>query len=53
VELLEDNNKRIGYAPGGSLLQDDMAMVEEDMPTEETHMMPDGTVDAGCNSRRR
>ena len=36
------NKTRTGYAVG-SLLQDDMAMVEEDMPTEETHMMPDGT----------
>jgi hypothetical protein len=36
------NNSRTGYAVG-SLLQDDMAMMEEDMPTEETHMMPDGT----------
>ena len=35
--------KRIYKAEGGSLLADDMAMVEEDMPTEETHMMPDGT----------
>jgi hypothetical protein len=34
---------KMKYAEGGSLLQDDMAMVEEDMPTEETHMMPDGT----------
>jgi hypothetical protein len=45
---LEDNNKRIGYAPGGSLLQDDMAMMEEDMPMEETHTMPDGTVMPGA-----
>jgi hypothetical protein len=36
------NKTRTGYAVG-SLLQDDMAMMEEDMPTEETHMMPDGT----------
>jgi hypothetical protein len=36
--------KRIYKAEGGSLLADDMAMInEEDMPTEETHMMPDGT----------
>jgi hypothetical protein len=35
--------KRIYKVEGGSLLQDDMAMMEEDMPTEETHMMPDGT----------
>jgi hypothetical protein len=36
--------KRIYKAKGGSLLADDMAMInEEDMPTEETHMMPDGT----------
>jgi hypothetical protein len=35
---------KIKYAEGGSLLQDDMAMMnEEDMPTEETQMMPDGT----------
>jgi hypothetical protein len=34
---------RVTKAEGGSLLQDDMAMMEEDMPTEETHMMPDGT----------
>jgi hypothetical protein len=36
------NKTRTGYAVG-SLLQDDMAMMEEDMPIEETHMMPDGT----------
>jgi hypothetical protein len=37
------NKTRTGYAVG-SLLQDDMAMMnEEDMPTEETQMMPDGT----------
>jgi hypothetical protein len=36
------NKTRTGYAVG-SLLQDDMAMMEEDMPMEETHMMPDGT----------
>jgi hypothetical protein len=36
------NKTRTGYAVG-SLLQDDMAMLEEDMPMEETHMMPDGT----------
>ena len=36
--------KRIYKAEGGSLLADDMAMMnEEDMPTEETQMMPDGT----------
>jgi hypothetical protein len=35
--------KRIYKVEGGSLLADDMAMMEEDMPTEETHMMPDGT----------
>jgi hypothetical protein len=36
--------KRIYKVEGGSLLADDMAMInEEDMPTEETHMMPDGT----------
>jgi hypothetical protein len=35
---------RVTKAEGGSLLQDDMAMMnKEDMPTEETHMMPDGT----------
>jgi hypothetical protein len=39
----KDDN-RIIRAEGGSLLADDMAMMnEEDMPTEETHMMPDGT----------
>jgi hypothetical protein len=39
----KDDN-RIIRAEGGSLLADDMAMInEEDMPTEETHMMPDGT----------
>jgi hypothetical protein len=36
------NKTRTGYAVG-SLLQDDMAGLEEDMPIEETHMMPDGT----------
>ena len=37
------NKTRTGYAVG-SLLQDDMAMMnEEDMPIEETQMMPDGT----------
>jgi hypothetical protein len=36
------NKTRTGYAVG-SLLQDDMAMMEEDMPMEETHTMPDGT----------
>jgi hypothetical protein len=30
------NKTRTGYAVG-SLLQDDMAMMEEDMPIEETH----------------
>jgi hypothetical protein len=35
---------RVTKAEGGSLLQDDMAMInEEDMPTEKTQMMPDGT----------
>jgi hypothetical protein len=49
----KDDN-RIIRAEGGSLLADDMAMInEEDMPTEETHMMPDGNRDAGCNARRR
>jgi hypothetical protein len=39
----KDDN-RIIRAEGGSLLADDMAMMnEEDMPIEETHMMPDGT----------
>ncbi len=38
----KDDN-RIIRAEGGSLLQDDMAMLEEDIPMEETHMMPDGT----------
>jgi len=39
---------RKSYAEG-SLLQDDMAMTnEEDMPTEETHTMPDGTVMPGA-----
>jgi hypothetical protein len=45
--MLEDDNSRIGYAVG-SLLQDDMAMMEEDMPMEETHTMPDGTVMPGA-----
>ena len=37
------NKTRTGYAVG-SLLQDDMAMMnEEDMPTEETQRMTDGT----------
>ena len=37
------NKTRTGYAVG-SLLQDDMAMLnEEDMPMEETDTMPDGT----------
>ena len=40
--------KRIYKAEGGSLLADDMAMIKEDMPTEETHMMPDGTVMPGA-----
>jgi hypothetical protein len=35
---------RVTKAEGGSLLQDDMAMMnEENMPIEETHTMPDGT----------
>jgi hypothetical protein len=42
------NKTRTGYAVG-SLLQDDMAMMEEDMPTEETHMMPDGTEMPGAS----
>ena len=38
--------ERMGYEEGGSLLQDDMAMMnEEDMPT---HTMPDGTVMPGA-----
>jgi hypothetical protein len=41
--VADDYMARGMFAEGGSLLQDDMAMVEEDMPTEETHMMPDGT----------
>jgi hypothetical protein len=43
------NKTRTGYAVG-SLLQDDMAMInEEDMPIEETHMMPDGTEMPGAS----
>ncbi len=38
--------KRKAYAEG-SLLQDDMVMLEEDMPMEETHTMPDGTIMPG------
>jgi hypothetical protein len=42
--VADDYMARGMFAEGGSLLQDDMAMMnEEDMPTEETHMMPDGT----------
>ena len=38
--------ERMGYEKGGSLLQDDMAMLqEEEMPT---HTMPDGTVMPGA-----
>ena len=38
--------ERMGYEEGGSLLQDDMAMMEEEeMPT---HTMPDGTVMPGA-----
>ena len=38
--------ERMGYEEGGSLLQDDMAMLqEEEMPT---HTMPDGTVMPGA-----
>jgi hypothetical protein len=54
------NKTRTGYAVG-SLLQDDMAMMnKEDMPIEETQMMPDGTEMPGATygeeehgSRRR
>jgi uncharacterized protein (DUF1919 family) len=46
--LLEDDREQ--YAVGGSLLADDMAMMnEEDMPIEETHMMPDGTEMPGAS----
>ena len=45
------NKTRTGYAVG-SLLQDDMAMMEEDMPTEETHMMPDGTEMPGASHEK-
>ena len=38
--VADDYMARGMFAEGGSLLQDDMAMVEEDMPTEETHMRP-------------
>jgi hypothetical protein len=41
--VADDYMARGMFAEGGSLLQDDMAMMEEDMLTEETHMMPDGT----------
>jgi hypothetical protein len=40
--------QRIKKEEGGSLLEDDMAMMEEDMPMEETHTMPDGTVMPGA-----
>jgi hypothetical protein len=46
------NKTRTGYAVG-SLLQDDMAMMnKEDMPIEETHMMPDGTEMPGATHER-
>jgi hypothetical protein len=37
-----DTSQRVPKAVGGSLLADDMEGIE-DMPIEETHMMPDGT----------
>jgi len=46
ISLLTEQTKRVSKAKGGSLLQDDMAMMnEEDMPT---HTMPDGTVMPGA-----
>jgi hypothetical protein len=48
----KDDN-RIIRAEGGSLLADDMAMMnEEDMPIEETHMMPDGTEMPGATHEK-
>ena len=58
LELLEEarfyveselkQRSRAQVAQGGSLLKDDMATMEEDMPMEETHQMPDGTVMPGA-----
>jgi len=48
ISLLKEKTKRVPKAVGGSLLQDDAVLLEEDLPIEETHTMPDGTVMPGA-----